>query len=162
MKGILTFMFSFIPGAGQMHLGYMKRGLSIMSIAGLIFMLALEFGSIFLIPFLIIMAYSFFDTYNIRNMIRENGNDKKEDEFIWNGNDIIDAKFADTKFKNKSLGWILIILGSWCIFDKIGYSVIEYIDSDVLEHIYYTISRRGPSVIIAGFAMYFGLKMIKE
>ena len=27
-NGILTFIFAFCPGAGQMYQGYMKRGLS--------------------------------------------------------------------------------------------------------------------------------------
>ena len=27
-NGILTFLFAFCPGAGQMYQGYMKRGLS--------------------------------------------------------------------------------------------------------------------------------------
>ena len=35
----LTFCFSFIPGAGQMYQGYMKRGLSLMILLGLAFAL---------------------------------------------------------------------------------------------------------------------------
>jgi TM2 domain-containing membrane protein YozV len=30
-NSFLTFIFSLIPGAGQMYLGFMKRGLSLMS-----------------------------------------------------------------------------------------------------------------------------------
>ena len=29
-NGILTFIFAFCPGAGQMYQGYMKRGLSLL------------------------------------------------------------------------------------------------------------------------------------
>jgi len=32
-NGILTLLFAFIPGAGQMYQGYMKRGLSLMLMA---------------------------------------------------------------------------------------------------------------------------------
>ena len=63
-----TFCFSFIPGAGQMYQNYMKRGVSMMCIAGILFVFAVMLETvIFVIPFLIMMAYSFFDTYNIRN-----------------------------------------------------------------------------------------------
>ena len=30
-NGILTFFFAFCPGAGQMYQGYMKRGLSLIT-----------------------------------------------------------------------------------------------------------------------------------
>ena len=30
-NGILTFLFAFCPGAGQMYQGYMKRGLSLIT-----------------------------------------------------------------------------------------------------------------------------------
>ena len=35
-NGILTLLFAFIPGAGQMYQGYMKRGLSLMLMAAAI------------------------------------------------------------------------------------------------------------------------------
>ena len=31
-NGILTFLFAFVPGAGQMYQGYMKRGLSLITL----------------------------------------------------------------------------------------------------------------------------------
>ena len=30
-NGLLTLLFAFIPGAGQMYQGYMKRGLSLIA-----------------------------------------------------------------------------------------------------------------------------------
>ena len=37
-NGILTLLFAFIPGAGQMYQGYMKRGLSLVLMAAAICM----------------------------------------------------------------------------------------------------------------------------
>ena len=37
-NGILTLLFAFIPGAGQMYQGYMKRGLSLVLMAAAISM----------------------------------------------------------------------------------------------------------------------------
>lgn len=39
-NGILTLLFAFIPGAGQMYQGYMKRGLSLVLMAAAIGMAA--------------------------------------------------------------------------------------------------------------------------
>lgn len=66
---ILTFLFALWPGAGQMYLGYMKRGVSLMGLFFLIFaimgFLGLSFLA-FLLP--IIWFYAFFDTMNLRSM----------------------------------------------------------------------------------------------
>ena len=40
-NGILTLLFAFIPGAGQMYQGYMKRGLSLVLMAAAICMAAM-------------------------------------------------------------------------------------------------------------------------
>ena len=63
-NGILTFLFAFCPGAGQMYQGYMKRGLS------LITMFCVAFGASTLLEVLyvampIVWMYSFFDTFNL-------------------------------------------------------------------------------------------------
>ena len=69
---ILTFLFALWPGAGQMYLGYMKRGVSLM----LLFCLLMAISSftgfgvfIFLLP--IVWFYGFFDTINLRSMSYE-------------------------------------------------------------------------------------------
>ena len=66
----LTFCFSFIPGAGQMYQDYMKRGVSICILFVACISVAIMTSlPIFIMPALIVYAYSFFDTYNIRNKI---------------------------------------------------------------------------------------------
>ena len=69
-NGFLTFCFSFIPGAGQMYQGYMKKGMSLMTLLA-IFIAIASFTNIniFVIPIPLILAYSFFDTYNLRGKI---------------------------------------------------------------------------------------------
>lgn len=69
---ILTFLFALWPGAGQMYLGYMKRGVSLMGIFCLLIsitgFLNLSF-LFFLLP--VIWFYAFFDTLNLRSMSYE-------------------------------------------------------------------------------------------
>ena len=43
-NGLLTLLFAFIPGAGQMYQGYMKRGLSLMLMCCVIGVLAMLLG----------------------------------------------------------------------------------------------------------------------
>ena len=64
-NGLLTLLFAFIPGAGQMYQGYMKRGLSLMLMCCVIGVLAMLFAPIALFLMLVFM-YSFFDTLNLR------------------------------------------------------------------------------------------------
>mgnify|MGYP000208842985 FL=1 len=67
-NGILTLLFAFIPGAGQMYQGYMKRGLSLVLMA-----VAIGMASALIPPvaftLLVVFMYSFFDTFNLRAQI---------------------------------------------------------------------------------------------
>lgn len=64
-NGILTLLFAFIPGAGQMYQGYMKRGLSLVLMAAAIGMASALIPPI-AFALLVVFMYSFFDTFNLR------------------------------------------------------------------------------------------------
>lgn len=57
-NGILTLLFAFIPGAGQMYQGYMKRGLSLMLMAAAISMAAMLIPPI-AFALLVVFMYAF-------------------------------------------------------------------------------------------------------
>ena len=66
-NGILTLLFALIPGAGEMYQGYMKRGLSLITM----FCLPAALGAMTRIEILyiglpIVYMYSFFDTHDKR------------------------------------------------------------------------------------------------
>lgn len=70
-SSFLTTVFSFIPGAGHMYLGYMKRGVSLM----VLFCAAIAMTTFidlfgFVIP--VIWFYSFFDAYNLKKLCDAN------------------------------------------------------------------------------------------
>ena len=68
-SGFLTFCFSLIPGAGEMYMGFMKLGISIMAVFWLLIFLAAFFGMgplLFILP--ILWVYSFLNVPNIRGM----------------------------------------------------------------------------------------------
>ena len=96
-NGILTFLFAFCPGAGQMYQGYMKRGLS------LITMFCVAFGASTLLEVLyvampIVWMYSFFDVIH-------------QSLFSWHTktNHIIEMEFIRESFESsQSIGSDLV------------------------------------------------------
>ena len=68
-NGILTFIFAFCPGAGQMYQGYMKRGLSLITMFCLFIVIGVSTLEVLTIGCVIVWMYSFFDTFNLRAQI---------------------------------------------------------------------------------------------
>lgn len=151
----LTFCFSFIPGAGQMYQNYMKRGLSLMCIGAVLLILAIMTETvIFVVPFLVVMAYSFFDTYNIRNeMGTEN---QAKDEYIL-------EEFNFDKLKNnKLLGIGVILIGVYILFNNILYGIARETGIRVLIDFIRTIRTYLPSLIVSAITIGVGMKMISK
>ena len=67
-NGFLPFCCAFVPGAGQMYQGYMKRGLSLILTACLIGMVSSLLNPVLLL-LVVVWMYSFFDTFNLRAQI---------------------------------------------------------------------------------------------
>ena len=157
-NGFFTFIFSFIPGAGQMYQEYMKRGLSIMIIAGIFLILASMAGSpIFLIPILIISAYSFFDTYRLRNM----SDDKRKDfidNYIWSLSDI----GFDIKSKNirKTIGYTLIVVGLYVLVDSVLLRIASQLQIPWLTDLCSILSRYVPTIAVSSISVFAGLKLV--
>lgn len=158
----LTFCFSFIPGAGQMYQDYMKRGLSIMILFAIFIALYAMTGiSLFMIPVPIIYAYSFFDTYNLRNKI---GTDNElTDNVIWEEFGIEDYKNKNfTKKTNSFLGVILIFIGIYLVFNSILRDIGNRYDIEYLTLFSSYVIRYLPSVIISTLSIWFGIKLISN
>lgn len=116
-NGILTFLFAFVPGAGQMYQGYMKRGLSLITL----FFLCIMAGMLLLEPLvltaLIVWMYSFFDTFNLlAQIIAENA---PADDYLVHIN-WKDKRMQDFMMdSHKLLGWGLIALGGLVAYQNI-------------------------------------------
>ena len=65
--GLLFFISSCIPGCGQMHQGYMKRGMSLlMTFCGIFALAILLSAGALTVLMLPVWLYAFFDSYNLR------------------------------------------------------------------------------------------------
>ena len=108
-NGILTFFFAFCPGAGQMYQGYMKRGLSLITMFCLFVAAGVTMLDVLAVGCAIVWMYSFFDTLNLRAqigagtapqddyLVHINWNDKRMEQFMMDS--------------HKLVGWGLIALG---------------------------------------------------
>lgn len=156
----LTFCFSFVPGAGQMYQGYMKRGLSILILFSAF---AAIFGTIsiplFIIPLPVIYIYSFFDTFYIRNSFSKE--EKIEDKFIWDTMDIESLKKTFKISSNKKIiGIVLIFVGLYIIISNILPQLFYDLDLKIFSNILYTLSSYITPVAIAALSIVIGVKLI--
>ena len=115
-NGILTFLFAFVPGAGQMYQGYMKRGLSLITMFCLCVMAGMLLEPLVLTA-LIVWMYSFFDTFNLRAQFIA-GTAPADDYLVhFNTKDArLTLFFRDS---HKLLGWALIALGAMVAYQNI-------------------------------------------
>ena len=115
-NGFLTFCCAFIPGAGQMYQGYMKRGLSLILTACLIGMVSSLLNPVLLL-LVVVWMYSFFDTFNLRAQII--ADTAPEDDYLVHF-DPRDKRLARALLdSHKLVGWALIALGAMVAYQNI-------------------------------------------
>lgn len=116
-NGILTFLFAFVPGAGQMYQGYMKRGLSLITLFFLCIMAGMLLLEQLVLTALIVWIYSFFDTFNLRAQFIA-GTAPADDYLVhFNTKDArLTLFFRDS---HKLVGWALIALGAMVAYQNI-------------------------------------------
>lgn len=127
-----AFIFSLIPGAGQMYFGLMKRGLQIMLLFSVpIFLANMLYsvdGVLVLLNF-IIWFYSFFDCHHIKRAINEG--EKVEDTLIW---DINIKGLKELNYKHVGIG--LIVIGGLAILNNGFYRLSDYINTHFSNDFY--------------------------
>lgn len=157
-NALLTFIFACIPGAGQMYYGYMRRGLSLVTL----FCVASGIGVIIppiLLATPIIWMYAFFDTYDlIRYLVSGN---PKPDDFIW-GDRIDLGRFKTfTPRGNHIIGWVLVACGVWVLFDSWVAPILHDVFITLgIEYLYYNLVGQLPTIIVAGLLIYFGIRLL--
>lgn len=155
-SGFLTFCFSLIPGAGEMYMGFMKQGVSIMAIFWLLVFFASFFNLgpvLFILP--ILWCYSFFNVHNIRGMADEEFY-ALEDDYLFH----LDENALTGKLKGKQsslLAWGLIIVGVAILWNY----VTGYIRWLLPSEIYWDIMDGVPQVAIAVLLIWCGAYLIR-
>ena len=159
-NAFLTFLTSLIPGVGQMYQGYMKRGLSMSIVLCISIAICTLFGTpILALPILVIIAYSFFDTYNIYNRKEDY---LKEDEYLWNLENKNNILKFDLSKRHRIIGFILVFIGMYIIFTTLFRSLSNMFELDWLNTFVYLVERYLPMIVISAISISFGIKLLSK
>ena len=164
-NGFLTFCFAFIPGAGQMYQGYMKRGLSLVGIC----CLAIAVASL-LSPLLnaalavccVVWMYSFFDTFNLRAQLGA-GMAPADDYLVHLGYDISLDRLLHRR--HKLFGWVLVVLGVYTLYDGLLMDFLRDLywntDNSWIIRVIYNVMDRVPTVVVCLAVILLGLWLVR-
>ena len=153
-NGFLTFCFACLPGAGQMFLGFMKRGISLMAaFFGTIALAGHLRLDILLFAVPIIWFYAFFDVMN-KNALTQEELNELPDRFLW-----IEDEELHLLSRQKSrtvIAIALIVIGVYSLLQMIWNLLGDVFDSLpywLYEGIFYDTPRIlfSLAIIIVGF-----------
>lgn len=166
---LLTFFFSLLPGAGEMYLGFLKQGVSIMTLffGAISISSFLNFGSLlFFTP--IIWFYSFFNANNL-NSLPDDEFYSIEDDYVIHPS-ILCHKYGYTVKKYQSLCALgLIVIGISVLWNNVFGFLFRFLrdflnipDSVLyfIRHIANSLPQIvvGIAIIILGFSLIRGKK----
>lgn len=116
-SGFWTVCFAFIPGAGQMYQGYMRRGLSMGLLVVVPFMLAAFMSmDVLIFPCLVLYMYSFFDTLNLRSQLTMGV--APPDDYLYHLNGAGGDLDRLLEKRHHLIGWALVLLGVFAIYNN--------------------------------------------
>lgn len=155
-----TFLCSFLPGAAEMYMGFMKMGISLLVVffAGFALPVLIQASDVFICLTFIIWIFGFFHARNLATT-DEQEFEKIQDQFIWE--EYTEGKLVNISGKTgrKVLAWVLIFLGAtilWQNFKDLIYRLIP----DFLWETCYPVVSNIPGTIIAVLIIFIGIKLI--
>lgn len=160
-SGFMTFLFSLIPGAGEMYLGFMKMGVSLMGLFWGIVALSIFFNTGFLMLInVIVWFYSFFHAHNLQAMDDEEFYALEDhylipvdlDREFWNRANI-------TKYR-KLLAWVLIVFGAAVIWNGLLDLLYWILPEDLWEYVR-SVSNYIPQLVLGVGIIAVGLLLIR-
>ena len=158
-SGALTFIFACIPGCGEMYLGYMKRGLSICALFWGVIALGMFTQLDALMCVLpVIWLYGFFDAFNIRGYDDEQS-EANPDSYLF-GIDDKDSKFRLSGKSGLIVGWILVIIGVYALWNMFADFFFHYFSSDIYW-LYDIIANKIPGAVILVLVICLGVWFIR-
>ncbi len=159
-NNFFTFIFSFLPGAAEMYMGFMKNGFTLMLIFFLSFSpLVIAGGLDFLIPITaVVWFYGFFHARNYAGM-DDQSFAAMEDRYVWEEFSDIKWGSMSNKTVKKWIAAVLIVIGAAQLWDYFSEMIYRMIPGDYWEDIYPAVSNI-PQVIISILLVVIGVRMI--
>lgn len=160
-SGFFTFIFSFLPGAAEMYIGFSKMGFSIMLI---FFLSAIVSEIVPVLSYLTMLIWfcGFFHARNIASMDQE-VLEEMEDSFVWDDMERVSSirpiRFAERSAKNITAA-ILIFFGIYILWDNFSDMIYMMIPDSLWNRLYPVISSI-PEIVIAIVIIIIGVKLIR-
>lgn len=156
----LTFIFALLPGAAEMYMGFMKMGLTLMSVFfGTIAAAVILDMPILMLLLAVIWFYSFFHATNLKGLDDEEFY-AVEDDYLIHISDIVANKEHFIQSYRKVIAWVLILFGAamiWRGFFNTIYWRIPYLMRDTVS----VISRFVPRLVVGAGIIFMGIIMIR-
>lgn len=162
-SALWRFFFSLIPGAGEMYMGFLKMGVSLMSLFAAIIFIAssLQLGALVVID-IIVWFYSFFHVHNLASLSDEEFY-SVEDRYLFFSPDAAPCQMEQLKQNKKIIASVLIFTGfvmTWNGFLSILREILPFEIFQLLAYFGYEIPRIcvGFAIILLGILMIRGKK----
>lgn len=159
-NGFWRFLFSLLPGAGEMYMGFMKMGVSLMGMFFILIAIAsiLEMGPIIFIA-VIAWFYSFFHVHNLAGMPDEEFY-AVEDEYLFLPEDSVTKGRELIGAYRRVIAVILIVVGVILTWKSLFRILDDYIPS-YLSDFMYDMGYHLPQVIVGIAIIVLGVYMIR-
>ncbi len=161
-SGFWTFLFSLLPGAGEMYLGFLKQGASIMIAFWGVFALISGFNLNFLIFLLpVLWIYSFFHTHNLRALPDEEFYTIEDRILFFDTCDEYSCQNMKDFFQRHktATAWVLILLGISLLWNSL-LDFLGWFLPNALYNVLNSFSYNLPQIFIAVAIIAFGLYLI--
>ncbi|MGN0334922.1 MAG: hypothetical protein ACI4DV_04570 [Lachnospiraceae bacterium] len=160
-NGFIRFILSFLPGAGEMYMGFMKMGVSLMSAFFLLAAVSgfLGFG-LLMFADIIIWFYSFFHVHNLADLPDEEFY-ALEDDYLIHPDQILSKgkDCSESETGRKAVSVSLIVLGAILIYQGIRHVLYAYLPEPIvwiLSQISYCL----PKIVVGAAIICLGMHMI--
>ena len=155
----LTFCFSLLPGAGEMYMGFMRMGLSLMLLFILSFMIpaALRLDELSVLA-LVVWFYGFFHANHLVSLTDEEFA-KVEDEYLFGMDSIAGGRNFVNKYR-KGLAVVLIASGVLLLWNTLTDLAGQFLPQAVCDAMR-IVGNYAPRMLVAVVIIFIGVRMIQ-
>lgn len=154
----LTFCTSFVPGATELYIGFMKMGASLLTVFGALVMLAIFTRTdIFMFPIFGFWLYTFFHGNNLAGLTQEEL-ESVEDKFLFRIDELEIGKIHMKSYKNWIAGG-LIVIGAILLWNT-GMDMLARFAPDHIRNMIWIVEDCIGRVVIGLFVIVWGVRMI--
>lgn len=159
-SGFWSFIFSFLPGAAEMYMGFLKQGISLMGAFFLLIFLAswMNLGALlFILP--VLWCYGFFHAHNLRSMPDEEFY-ALEDDYLFHLSTLM-AGSKDPNQKARGLiAAICIVIGAVILWNNFSAFLRWCLPAEALGW-YWSFMDRIPQLVVAVLLIAGGVWLIR-